>query len=140
MTGVGDGLHPLPHRLPPVSVVLANPGVALATAAVFAALKRHDHAPMPRELPRLADAAELAAFLGMMRNDLEPPAIALAPVIGQVRTALSAQQGCLIARMSGSGATCFGLFADPLTAAAAATALRGEQPGWWVQAAALRVS
>lgn len=138
MTGVGDGLHPLAHPLPPAALVLANPGVALPTPAVFAALDRRDHAPMPRALPRLRDAAELAAFLAMTRNDLEPAATRLAPVIAQVRAALTAQKGCLMSRMSGSGATCFGLFSDPLAAAAAARALTAAHPDWWVAAAPLR--
>jgi len=139
MTGVGEGLHPLAHPLPPAALVLANPGVALSTPAVFAALDRRDHAPMPREMPRLRDVAELAAFLGMTRNDLEPAATRLAPVIAQVRAALSAQQACLMSRMSGSGATCFGLFPDPLAAAAAARVLKAARPDWWVVAAPLRV-
>ena len=138
MTGVGEGLYPLVHPLPPAALVLANPGVALSTPAVFAALDRRDHAPMPRDLPRLRDVAELAAFLAMTRNDLEPAATRLAPVIAQVRAALTAQQACLISRMSGSGATCFGLFPDPLAAAAAARALKAAHPGWWVAAAPLR--
>jgi 4-diphosphocytidyl-2-C-methyl-D-erythritol kinase len=74
----------------------------------------------------------------MTRNDLEPPAIRLAPVIGRVKSALSAQPGCRIARMSGSGATCFGLFDDPLAAAAAAPALRRAEPGWWIAPAPVR--
>jgi 4-diphosphocytidyl-2-C-methyl-D-erythritol kinase len=138
MTGVGDGLHPLALPLPPAALVLANPGVALSTPAVFAALDRRDHAPMPRGLPRLRDVAELAAFLAMTRNDLEPAATRLAPIIAHVRAALSAQQGCLMSRMSGSGATCFGLFPDPLAAAAAARTLTAAQPHWWVAAAPLR--
>ncbi len=138
MTGVGEGLHPLAHGLPAAALVLVNPGVALSTPAVFAALQRRDHAPMPRILPRLRDVAELAAFLGMMRNDLEAPAQRLAPVIAQAKAALSAQPGCRIARMSGSGATCFGLFADPLAASAAASTIRASQTGWWVTSAPLR--
>jgi 4-diphosphocytidyl-2-C-methyl-D-erythritol kinase len=138
MTGVGEGLHPLAHPLPPAALVLANPGVALSTPAVFAALDRRDHAPMPRDLPRLRHVAELAAFLAMTRNDLEPAATRLAPAIAQVRAALSAQQACLISRMSGSGATCFGLFPDLLAAAAAARALKAAHPDWWVAAAPLR--
>lgn len=138
MTGVGETLHPLSHPLPPAALVLANPGTALATPAVFAALDRRDHPPLPRTLPRFGTAAELAAFLAMTRNDLEAPAIRLAPVIAQVKSALSAQPGCRIARMSGSGATCFGLFDDPLAAAAAAAALSRAQPGWWVVSAPLR--
>jgi 4-diphosphocytidyl-2-C-methyl-D-erythritol kinase len=72
--------------------------------------------------------------VAMQRNDLEPPATALAPSIAEVRAALTAQPGCLVARMSGSGATCFGLFADGLTAATAARALQAARPGWWVAA------
>lgn len=136
MQGVGEVLTPLPP-LPAAHLVLVNPGVAIPTPAVFQALTRRDNTPLPREMPRLQGLAELAAFLQMQRNDLEPPALALAPVIGQVKQALGAQAGCYLARMSGSGATCFGLFADPLTAAAAASALRAAHPGWWVEAAAM---
>lgn len=136
MEGVGEVLSLLPP-LPAAWLVLVNPGVAVSTPAVFRALERRDNARLPATLPRLATAEELAAFLMMQRNDLEAPAMALAPVIGQVRSALSAQSGCLMARMSGSGATCFGLFPDALNAAAAAAALRRAQPGWWVEAAEL---
>jgi 4-diphosphocytidyl-2-C-methyl-D-erythritol kinase len=131
MTGIGEGLMPLPHRLPAVWLVLANPMQAVSTPEVFRALERRENAPL-RDLPRLRDAAELAAWVAMQRNDLEVPALRLLPVIGQVRTALSAQSGCLIARMSGSGATCFGLFPDPLSASAAARAIRTAHPDWWV--------
>lgn len=136
MTGIGEGLAPLP-ALPEVWLVLANPGVAVSTPAIFRALARADNAPLPRDLPRLKTAAELAAFLTMQRNDLEPPAITLEPVIARVKAALTAQAGCLMARMSGSGATCFGLFADPLSAHAAARAIRAAEPGWWVADAPL---
>ena len=138
MSGVGEVLQPLAHPLPAAALILVNPGLPLPTPAVFAALERRDLAPMPRDLPPLRDTAELAAFLAMMRNDLEPAAIRLAPVVATVKAALSAQPGCLIARMSGSGATCFGLFADALTAAAAAAELGRAHPGWWVASAPLR--
>ncbi len=136
MTGIGEGLAPLPP-LPEAWLVLANPGVAVSTPAIFRALARADNAPLPRDLPRLRTPAELAAFLTMQRNDLEPPAVTLEPVIGRVKAALTAQAGCLMARMSGSGATCFGLFADPLSANAAARAIRVAEPGWWVADAPL---
>ena len=136
MTGIGEGLAPLPP-LPEVWLVLANPGVAVSSPAIFRALARADNAPLPRDLPRLKTAAELAAFLTMQRNDLEPPAITLEPVIARVKAALTAQAGCLMARMSGSGATCFGLFPDGLTAASAARALREARPDWWAEAAPL---
>lgn len=131
MTGIGEALGPVPP-LPAAWLVLANPGVAVSTPAIFRALARRDNAPMPASLPRLKTTADLAAFVAMQRNDLESPAIALQPVIAQVKTALTAQPGCMLARMSGSGATCFGLFADPLSANAAARALQAAQPGWWV--------
>lgn len=136
MSGIGEVLAPVPP-LPPVWVVLANPGLALPTPAVFAALARRDNAPMPAALPRWRSAAEFAAWLRMMRNDLEAPARGLAPQIGQVVSALTGSHGCMMARMSGSGATCFGLFADPLAAAAARTRLAQAEPGWWVCAAAV---
>jgi len=137
MEGVGEVVRPLEHPLPEAWLVLANPGVAVATPDVFRALTRRDNAPLPRDLPRLRGVAELAAFLQMQRNDLEPAATAVAPVVGRVKAALGAQPGCLMARMSGSGATCFGLFADPLGAAAAAAALRAAEPGWWIQSGAM---
>lgn len=136
MTGIGEGLAPLPP-LPDAWLVLVNPGVAVSTPAIFRALARADNAPLPRDIPRMRSAAEMAAFLMMQRNDLEPPAVALEPVIGRVKAALTAQAGCLMARMSGSGATCFGLFADPLAAHAAAGAIRAAEPGWWVADAAM---
>ena len=131
MTGIGEGLVPLPHALPPAWMVLVNPLQAVSTPDVFRALDKRDNAPL-RDLPRLRDAAELAAWVAMQRNDLEAPAMRLLPVIGQVRAALSGQQGCLVSRMSGSGASCFGLFPDPLSASAAARAIRAAQPAWWV--------
>lgn len=131
MTGIGEGLGAVP-TLPAAWLVLVNPRVGVSTPAVFKALARADNAPMPREVPRLRGVAELAAFVQMQRNDLEAPAMALQPVIGRVKAALSAQAGCMVARMSGSGATCFGLFADPLAASAAARAIRAAEPEWWV--------
>ncbi|QYZ68989.1 4-(cytidine 5'-diphospho)-2-C-methyl-D-erythritol kinase [Neotabrizicola shimadae] len=135
MSGIGETLAPLDHPLPEAWLVLANPGVAVSTPAIFAALARRDNAPLPRDLPRLRTAADLSAFLRMARNDLEAPAAQLVPVISVARSALSAQPGCLMSRMSGSGATCFGLFPDALTAAAAARALRSARPDWWIEAA-----
>ncbi|MEN9410949.1 MAG: hypothetical protein RL216_2923 [Pseudomonadota bacterium] len=136
MTGIGEGLGAVP-ALPEAWLVLVNPGVGVSTPAVFKALARADNAPMPREVPKMRSAAELAAFLSMQRNDLEAPAMALQPVIGRVKAALSAQPGCRVARMSGSGATCFGLFDDPLAAHAAARAIRAAEPAWWVADAPL---
>lgn len=134
MEGVGEVISPLPP-LPAAWLVLVNPGVAVSTPAVFAALARRDNPGLPASLPKLTTTADLAAFLMMQRNDLEPAAQTLAPPIAAARMALTAQSGCRMARMSGSGATCFGLFDDGLAAAAAAQAIRLAHPGWWVQAA-----
>ena len=79
--------------------------------------------------------AILARFLETTRNDLEPPAMSLAPVIRKVLEAIAAQPGCLLARMSGSGATCFGLFTTDAAAREAAADL--ATPGWWVWGGAL---
>lgn len=134
MAGIGEEVAPL--ALPEVHVVLANPGIGLGTAEVFRALTRRDHPalPTPAVWP---DAAALATYLRQCRNDLGPPAQGLAPVIGRVVAALAAQTGCLLARMSGSGATCFGLFATAAQAEAAAAQIAKSEAGWWVRAGAL---
>jgi len=128
MEGVGERLAPAP-KLPDCGVVLVNPGVALATASVFRA--RAGRFSRAAGLPaRWDDAAAMAAALREMRNDLEAPARSLCPAIDNVLLALAAQPGCLLARMSGSGATCFGLFAT--AGIAAETAPRLLRDGWWV--------
>jgi 4-diphosphocytidyl-2-C-methyl-D-erythritol kinase len=136
MTGIGEGVAPLPP-LPPVWAALVNPGVAVPTPAVFAALDRRDNAAMPAQLAGWPDAAALAAWLGPMRNDLEPPARHLAPAIGEVLAALGTLPGCLLARMSGSGATCFALFAAEGLANDAVARIRASHPAWWSRAARL---
>ncbi len=127
MQGVGDILLPCPP-LPPCGLVLVNPGVAVATAEVFRARTGAFSAPALLR-PSWPDAAALAADLAVCRNDLEAPALGLAPVIGEVLAALRTRPEVLLARMSGSGATCFGLCPDPGAAARAAAAL--ARPGWW---------
>ena len=126
MGGIGEVLSPAP-RIPPCGLVLANPRVGLATPAVFAA--RQGGFSAAARLPEgWADAAAMASDLARLGNDLEPPALALCPMIAEVLAALRALPGCLLARMSGSGATCFGLFADPVAAAGAAGMLPAA---WW---------
>ena len=128
MGGVGDMLSPAPD-LPACGLVLVNPGVAVSTPDVFRA--RSGRFSAPAALPSgWLDAVAMARDLAALGNDLEPPAVTLCPVIGTVLAALRAAPGCLLARMSGSGATCFGLFADAVAAAAAAEGVR--RPGWWV--------
>jgi 4-diphosphocytidyl-2-C-methyl-D-erythritol kinase len=127
MQGIGDMLAPSP-TLPPFGMVLVNPGIAVATPAVFRA--RTGKFSMQPVLPsKWTDAAELAADLSHTRNDLQPAAISLCPAIASVLRAIEVEPHCLLARMSGSGATCFGLFANPAQAAEAAARL--SRPGWW---------
>jgi 4-diphosphocytidyl-2-C-methyl-D-erythritol kinase len=127
MGGVGEKLSPAP-ALPPFGLVLANPGVALATPAVFRALAGcpfSEPAALPSSWP---DALTMAVDLRALGNGLEAPAMSLCPPVAEVLAALAARPGCLLARMSGSGATCFGLFETPAEAEAAAAALPAA---WW---------
>lgn len=126
MQGIGEVLSHAP-ALPRCGLLLANPRHALATPSVFRA--RTGGFSAPAEMPaRLADAATLAAWLRPLGNDLEAAAISLCPPVAEVLAAIAAQPGCLLARMSGSGATCFGLFATEDAAARAAAALPAA---WW---------
>ncbi|CAA7614114.1 4-diphosphocytidyl-2-C-methyl-D-erythritol kinase [Candidatus Terasakiella magnetica] len=135
MSGIGDVLGSVPP-LPAAWLILVNPMVPLHTPAVFKARTGpFSEADPLTESP--VDAAALAAALLRRRNDLMPAAISLEPMVGEVLAALAASPSCLLARMSGSGATCFGLFAAEDEAKAAATRLQLAQPGWWVAPAAL---
>jgi 4-diphosphocytidyl-2-C-methyl-D-erythritol kinase len=126
MMGVGEILSAAPE-LPACGLLLANPRIALPTPQVFRA-RRGEFSP-PAEMPaRLADAAALAEWLRPLGNDLQDAALSLCAAIAEVLSAIAAQPGCLLARMSGSGATCFGLFATPAQAQAAAKALPAD---WW---------
>lgn len=133
--GTGEVLDPV--TLPPLPAVLVNPRVPVATAAVFRALSTTDNAPLPDSLPALQDTSAAIAWLALQRNDLQPPAAALAPVIAEVLTALVATPGCGIARMSGSGATCFALYRTEAEAEAAARVIGRANPGWWIAAGVL---
>jgi 4-diphosphocytidyl-2-C-methyl-D-erythritol kinase len=134
MRGIGEKLSG-PLSLLPLHAVLVNPGVALATKLVFAQWRPVADAPAPLDLGALTKSAgyrELMRCLLQQPNDLEAPAIALKPVIGDVLAVLCALDGCELARMSGSGATCFGLFASGDAAKAAAKMVRAGNPDWWI--------
>jgi 4-diphosphocytidyl-2-C-methyl-D-erythritol kinase len=134
MEGRGETVTEL-SGVPEVPMVLVNPGVAVPTGKVFAALKERRGVGLP--LPQaMKSASELVAYLKTTANDLEAPAGKIAPVIGEVLDALAAQPGVQLARMSGSGATCFALFNSGAAARSAATALRAQNGNWWVTAAA----
>jgi 4-diphosphocytidyl-2-C-methyl-D-erythritol kinase len=128
MRGVGDQLTAAPS-LPPCGLVLVNPGVPLATASVFRARVSENYTP-GAVLPDVWDTPpQMAATLSGLTNDLEAPAISLVPTIRDALRTIADRPGCLLARMSGSGATCFGLFANPEDATVAAGEL--ARPGWW---------
>jgi 4-diphosphocytidyl-2-C-methyl-D-erythritol kinase len=135
MRGIGDLLSD-PLDVPRLPAVLVNPGVAVPTKDVFAALKL-PAGPQAVSTPPRASPAALAEAIAEGRNDLERPAIELEPVIAKVLAALGELDGCRLARMSGSGATCFGLFDSMRTATEGARALRARHPAWWVRATAL---
>jgi 4-diphosphocytidyl-2-C-methyl-D-erythritol kinase len=135
--GVGEEIAPL-EGWPPLPLVLAWPGVAVSTAEVVSALASSDNPPLPEppaaSPPVATSVAQIAAWLAACHNDLEPPACAIAPEIGDVLDALRGTPGCLLARMSGSGSACFGLYAEQAESEAAAARLSAARPDWWVQA------
>jgi 4-diphosphocytidyl-2-C-methyl-D-erythritol kinase len=139
MRGIGDILSE-PLTLPTLPAVLVNPGVALATKEVFAGWATAS-SPSPKAgfaaLGAPPTRAALLEFLLAQANDLERPAIALAPVIADVLAVLRNSVGCKVARMSGSGATCFALFASAAAAHRAARALRSKFPNWWIRSTTL---
>ena len=137
MTGVGDRVGPA-LGLAPLPALLVNPGVAVPTPRVFAALglargERSGFGPTPAPEP----GGDPLAALRTGRNDLQAPAQSIAPEIAEVLASLSAS-GASLARMSGSGATCFALYPDRHAAARAARALQAARPRWWVRATYLR--
>lgn len=132
--GVGEILSPL-HEFPDCHLVLVNPLVPVATADVFRRLRAHDNYPMPALPEPLTRPAQLGLWLAETRNDLQPPAVKLVPVIGDIIEDLAVTQGCILARMSGSGATCFGLFGSEGQAHQAAQVMREKNPDHWVAAA-----
>lgn len=134
MSGIGETIAPL--DLPAIHACLVNPGIQVATGAVFAALSARDNAPLG-DTARWRDAADLARWLAAQRNDLEAPARTIAPAIGVALAMIAATDGCLLSRMSGSGATCFGLYATSVEAEAAARAIARDRPAWWVRATPL---
>lgn len=133
MRGKGEQIMPLPG-LGRLHAVLVNPGVSVSTGSVF---KVFDKMPAARNWDEVINTGTLLEMSMFGRNDLQPAAIESAPVIETVLQELTAQNQCRIARMSGSGATCFGLFPDRKTADRAAQSLKGAHPDWWCVATML---
>lgn len=134
MRGIGEDILPLPPLPENAALVLVNPRLPVSTPAVFASLARRDNPPLAPLPGRFPDARSLADWLGAQRNDLQQAACGLCPPITAALDALRATD-CLLARMSGSGATCFGLYETLARAQAAADRLRLSAPGWWIEAA-----
>ena len=134
--GIGEIVTPL-RAFPACHAVLVNPLVPVVTADVFRRLERRDNPGLPGLDDPLLRPAQLGLWLEGTRNDLEAPAIALVPVIGELIARLREASGCMLARMSGSGATVFGLFGSSAQAHQAAHDLRAAYPGHWVAAAPL---
>lgn len=128
--GIGEHIVAAPV-LPRAWLVLVNPGVPVATAQVFKA-RRGDFGAAGRFTESPKDAGALAQLLAARRNDLADPAMALCPAIAKVIGALTRAPGCLLARMSGSGATCFGIFDGEAAAVQAARGIAAVESGWWV--------
>lgn len=141
MRGMGERLG-APLRLPPLMALLVNPGVKVETRDVFRrmGMRAGVESVMPAH-PTLPDHCASDTLLGALRksrNDMEDAAGVLAPVIGDVLAVIAAARGCRLARMSGSGATCFGLFDNCRAAAQAMKVVRRDHPGWWVKTTVLR--
>jgi 4-diphosphocytidyl-2-C-methyl-D-erythritol kinase len=128
--GIGEQLSSV--ALPAFAMVLVNPLITVSTPEVFRRLARRDNPPVP-SLPGSTDLRDWIAFLDTLRNDLQAPAQELAPEIAETCRRLE-ESGALLSRMSGSGATCFGLYADRAAADAAATWLAAAYPGAYIQA------
>ncbi|MEL6167060.1 MAG: 4-(cytidine 5'-diphospho)-2-C-methyl-D-erythritol kinase [Pseudomonadota bacterium] len=129
--GIGGNLEFV--DLPRVPAVMVNPRVPVPTASVFAALVTRENPAMPDTLPAFPAARDLIDWLARHRNDLETPALGIAPAIGEALRALDETAGCRLARMSGSGATCFGLYETAEDACAACMAIAAKRPTWWVR-------
>lgn len=134
--GIGERIEPVPN-LAKLAVVLVNPRVALPTPSVFKALSEKRNPGLSALPDDPGDAPALIRYLTLQRNDLQGPAIQLAPVIGAVLARIEASAGCQLARMSGSGATCFGIYPAPAMADQAAAEIARDNPDWWVQSAVL---
>lgn len=128
MQGIGEVLEQV--ALPRLPAVLVNPGVAVATPSVFAGLESRENPPLEAP-PDATDVATWFTWLNRQRNDLEAAAMRIAPDIANVLTALRGTRDCQLARMSGSGATCFALYETPDKAAKAACAIASKHPDWW---------
>jgi 4-diphosphocytidyl-2-C-methyl-D-erythritol kinase len=139
ITGRGENVEPV-RSFPSCGVLLANPRVPLATAAVYGSLgaQLSGSSPVTPQIPDFGGSfEELIAYVLPRRNDLEARAARLVPQIREVLAALLVLPGTRLARLSGSGPTCFALFATEDEAKQAGAALAAQHPGWWIAASSL---
>jgi 4-diphosphocytidyl-2-C-methyl-D-erythritol kinase len=134
LRGVGEIVTPL-NAFPACHLVLVNPLVPVVTADIFRRLESRENPPLPPLPQPLTRPAQLGIWLAETRNDLEPPAIAMVGAIGELIARVRGIDGCMLARMTGSGGTVFGLFGSAAQAHQAAHDLRAQWPGYWVAAA-----
>ena len=134
--GLGEIVLPLKH-FPACHAVLVDPLLPVVSADVFRRLEQRDNPGLPGLVDPLSRPAQLGLWLSETRNDLEPAALALVPVIGELKARIAKVDGCILSRMSGSGATVFGLFGSSAQAHQAAHDLRTQWPDYWVAAAPL---
>ncbi|SDX14992.1 4-diphosphocytidyl-2-C-methyl-D-erythritol kinase [Ruegeria halocynthiae] len=135
MRGIGEQIEAI--ALPKLPALLVNPGIAVPTGAVFAALKTREHPPMPDRIPEFKTPKTCAGWLRDQRNDLEDPACSVAGAIAGVLDELSETRDVLLARMSGSGSTCFALYPTAKAAHFAAYEIGAAHPEWWCRATLL---
>lgn len=136
MCGIGERVSRL-ARYPGFGLLLVNPLKLLSTASVFRALAAPaiDVAQPDMQLPDFSSLDDLLAWVSEEPNDLQAPATAILPEIGSVLSSIAETKGCRLARMSGSGATCFGIYRSIVDAEAAVRTLSAFRPSWWVKAA-----
>jgi 4-diphosphocytidyl-2-C-methyl-D-erythritol kinase len=138
MRGIGDILS-APLALPKLGIIIVHPGITMPTPPVFKALglTPGERCAAGADSGPPGEREALLAWLAGERNDLEPPAFGIAPAISDVIGAIAALPGCRLARMSGSGSACFGLFDTEAAATAAARGLEAAHPGWWARASSI---
>lgn len=136
MSGIGETLSGLP-KTPALPLVLVNPNVGVSTPAIFKSLESKNNPPLTEPADTVDQTAPFTQWINDCRNDLQPPAIIHCQQVEECLNALSNCNGSMAARMSGSGATCFGLFENDEDAKSAADELQTEHPDWWVVATKL---
>ena len=131
VSGLGEKIAVL-GSFPEFPLLLVNPNKPVQTQDVYKGLTKVNNSSQT-PFPALGNKNDIISWIREQRNDLEPPALQLCPEIKDILSRLQDQEGCLVARMSGSGGTCFGIFQTAEQVSVAAKAIKQLEPGWWVQ-------